>query len=57
MTSFQAKLEQNKEKHAYVLGVDDYRSGKSMIGPFERGSPADIDWVDGYLDAVFLRNI
>lgn len=57
MTSFQAKLEKNKEKHAYVLGAEAAQSGKSMIGPFERGSLADREWVDGYLDAAFLGNL
>lgn len=57
MTSFQAKLEKNKENHAYILGVEAAQSGKSMQGPFERGSLADREWVDGYLDAVFLRNL
>lgn len=57
MTSFQAKLEKNKENHAYMLGVEAAQDGKSMLGPFERGSPADREWVDGYLDAVFLRKI
>lgn len=57
MTSFQAKLEKNKENHAYMLGVEACQSGKSMIGPFERGSLADREWLDGYLDAAFLRNL
>ena len=57
MTSFSAKLEKNKENHAYVLGAEAAGDGKSMLGPFERGSSADRDWVDGYLDFVFLRNL
>lgn len=57
VTSFQAKLERNKENRAYVLGAEAAQSGKSMIGPFERGSPPDSDWVDGYLDALFIRNL
>lgn len=57
MTSFSAKLEKNKENHAYVLGSEAAKDGKSMLGPFERGSSADRDWVDGFLDFVFLRNL
>lgn len=57
MASFQAKLEKNKENHAYLLGAEAAQSGKSMIGPFERGSPPDSDWVNGYLDSVFLRRL
>jgi hypothetical protein len=57
VTSFSAKLEKNKENHAYVLGAEAAREGKTMLGPFIRGSGADADWVDGYLDYCFLRNL
>jgi hypothetical protein len=57
VTSFQAKLEKNKENHAYVLGAEAAYSGKSMLGPFKRGSKADQDWICGYLDSIFLRNL
>lgn len=57
MASFQARIEKNKENHAYMLGVEAARDGKSMQGPFERGSLADTEWVDGYLDYYFLRRI
>lgn len=57
LISFKTKIALKKENHAYVLGVEAAQSGKSMLGPFERGSDADADWVDGYLDAVFLRNL
>jgi hypothetical protein len=57
VTSFQAKLEKNKENHAYVLGADSAQKGESMVGPFERGSKADQEWISGYLDSVFLRNL
>lgn len=57
MTSFSAKLEKNKENHAYVLGSEAAKDGKSMLGPFDRGSSADRDWVDGFLDFVFLRDL
>jgi hypothetical protein len=57
VTSFQAKLEKNKESHAYMLGAEAASSGKSMMGPFKRGSEADQEWVSGYLDALFLRKL
>jgi hypothetical protein len=57
VTSFQAKLEKNKENHAYVLGADAAHKGESMVGPFERGSKADQEWIEGYIDSVFLRNL
>lgn len=57
MTSFSAKLEKNKENHAYVLGAEAAKNNEALLGPFTRGSPADMDWVDGYLDYCFLRNL
>jgi hypothetical protein len=57
LTSFQEKLEKNKENHAYVLGAEAASKGLSMEGPFPRGSDADVEWVDGYLDAIFLRKL
>ena len=57
MASFQAKLKKNKENHAYLLGAEAAQKGESMIGPFESGSPPDSDWIDGYLDEVFLRRL
>lgn len=57
MTSFSKKIEEKKESHAYLLGAKAAQEGLSMQGPFERGSPADRDWVDGYLDALFLKRI
>ena len=57
VTSFSAKLEKNKENHAYVLGAEAAKSNQPLLGPFIRGSSADADWLDGYLDYCFLRNI
>lgn len=57
MSSFKAKIEKKEETYAYVLGVQAFRDGKSMQGPYERGSSTDQDWVDGYLDAMFLRSL
>lgn len=57
MTSFKARIEKNKENRAYMLGAEAAYAGESMLGPFERGSPPDSDWIDGYLDAVFLRKL
>jgi len=57
VTSFQAKIEKKEESYAYLLGVEAFQSGKSMQGPYERNSKADQDWVDGYLDAMFLRKL
>lgn len=55
MTSFNQKIVELQKSHAYVLGVEASRENKTMVGPFERGSPEDVEWVDGFLDQVFLR--
>lgn len=57
MTSFQAKIEKKEETYAYVLGAQAFQKGLSMQGPYERGSGADQEWVDGYLDAMFLGRL
>ena len=57
VTSFQAKIEKKKESHAYLLGAEASRSGQSMVGPYERGSDLDREWVDGFLDSTFLRSV
>ena len=57
MVSFEAKLKEKQDSHAYVLGVQAYRAGSSMLGPYERGSPLDEEWVDGYLDAMFIYEL
>ena len=57
MVSFKAKIEEKEESYAYLLGAEAFHNGKSMQGPYERNSKADQDWVDGYLDAMFLRRL
>jgi hypothetical protein len=58
MASFKEKLEKNKESHAYYQGAIACMEGLAMnTSPYERGSPPDSDWVDGYLDAAFLRKL
>jgi hypothetical protein len=57
LTSFQAKIEENKESHAYVLGGDAAYKNLSMQGPFTPGSDADAEWLSGYLDAMYLKRI
>lgn len=57
LTSFQSKIEANKENRAYMLGSEAGYKELSMISPFTPGSDADVEWVDGYLDAVFLKRI
>ena len=57
MTSFKEKIQKKEESHAYLLGVEAFSNGLSMQSPYIRGEPADIDWVDGYLDAMFVRKL
>ncbi len=57
MTSFKAKLEKNKENYAYITGVQAAYSNEKMASPYPKGSEAESQWLDGYLDAVFLRDM
>lgn len=57
MASFKAKIEEKEESYAYLLGAEAFQKGLSMQGPYDRGSKADQEWVDGYLDAMFIRRL
>lgn len=57
VTSFGAKIEEKAQSFAYVLGAKAWQEGLSMNGPFARGSEADRDWIDGYLDAMYLEKL
>lgn len=57
MISFQSKIDQNKQNHAYMMGVQAAYSNQKMTGPFPEGSDADEQWLEGYLDCVFMRNL
>lgn len=57
VTSFSEKIEKIQEDSAYVLGGKAYLAGKSMSNHFVAGSDADIEWVDGYLDAMYIHNM
>lgn len=55
MASFKQKLERNKEKQAYVLGAKAAMDGFSIdVRPFQYDPYVDREWLDGYLDVVFL---
>ena len=58
MTSFQAKLEKNKESYAYILGSNAFSYGLPRTNnPYAYGSKSYEDWADGYEDALFLREL
>jgi len=43
------------DQHAYCLGINACNAGYPMgVSPYEGGSKLDKDWVDGYLDALFI---
>jgi ribosome modulation factor len=55
MPSFKEKIESNREKHAYVLGAKAAMDGYSIdMRPFRHDAFVDQEWLDGYLDVVFL---
>lgn len=60
--NFNELIDKNKEKHAYVLGAKAFTSlvdsksvpNKVLVSPFEQGSAADNEWLEGYCDAFFV---
>jgi hypothetical protein len=58
MASFKDKIKRASHPFAYALGVEAFYKGLAMdASPYDRGSKPDEDWVDGYLDAMFLRKL
>lgn len=58
MISFKKEIEKRQEVHAYYQGVKACLDGKAMnTSPYDRGSRPDEDWVDGFLDAMFIKRI
>lgn len=57
MTSFSSKIKEKRNEHAYYLGTCAYAEGLSMQNDYEQGSKLDEDWLNGYLDAMYLRNV
>ena len=57
MTSFSSKIKEKEFEYAYYSGALAFMEGKSMTSPYERGSAQDEDWVDGYLDAMYMRKL
>lgn len=58
MTSFKEKIEVKTFEYAYLLGAKAFQEGLAMkSSPYQRGSKPDSDWIDGYLDAMFLRRV
>jgi hypothetical protein len=58
MVSFKKEIEKKQQSHAYYQGAKACMDGLAMnTSPYDRGSGADSDWIDGYLDAMFLRSM
>ena len=58
MGSFKEKIKNKQGVHAYYLGALACQEGLAMnASPYERGSRFDVDWVDGYLDALYIRRL
>lgn len=52
MINFKDKIEKLNQSHAYTMGVGFFNTVRS---PFDPGSTPDKEWMDGFLDAAFLR--
>lgn len=60
MTSFKKKIQKKSESHAYCQGVDAFQNGytsKIVRSPYEEGSVANREWLDGFYDALYMRII
>ena len=58
MLSFKQKLKERRENHAYMLGAKAAMDGYSIdVRPFQYDAFVDQEWLDGYLDVAFLRNL
>lgn len=58
MVSFRKEIEKRQETHAYYQGAKACMDNLPMsTSPYDRGSIPDSDWIDGYLDAMFLRSM
>lgn len=58
MTSFKQEIERKKENEAYALGAKAFSGQyeqKVVLSPFEKGSKADIEWLDGFFDAWYVN--
>lgn len=58
MTSFKEKIKEKLESHAYCMGLEAFQNGytdKIVKSPFDAGSKADKEWLDGFYDAWYMR--
>lgn len=63
MPTFQELIQKINEKHAYTLGAEAFKSAmdrsalppKKLRSPFDIGSKAEEEWLDGYMDAFFVH--
>ena len=58
MPSFKEKIEANKGRYAYIEGGYAAYHGKSKdSNPYKPDSIEAIEWLDGYLDVQYLREL
>lgn len=55
MTSFQVKLADKLKSHAYMQGVDSFKTGASC--PYSTGTREYEEWHSGFEDAEFLDEV
>jgi hypothetical protein len=46
-----------RDEHAYTQGVDAFSNNEPQQSPYTDDFKLDLDWLDGYLDAKYLRNM
>lgn len=57
VVNFETKIKSMRDQHAYTQGVDAFSSNEPQQSPYTEDFKLDLDWLDGYLDAKYLRNM
>ncbi len=57
MVNFETKIKSMRDQHAYTQGVDAFCNNEPQQSPYTEDFKLDLDWLDGYLDAKYLRNM
>ena len=57
VVNFATKIKSMRDQHAYTQGVDAFSNNEPQQSPYTDDFKLDLDWLDGYLDAKYLRNM
>lgn len=57
VVDFAIKIKAMRDQHAYTQGVDAFSNNEPQQSPYPDDFKLELDWLDGYLDAKYLRNM